>query len=96
MIKINTSSKTVQVTGLNSFKLEDIRNEEDHRNIESCVSASLKVANSRQPLKHNNRSNDRRLLTEYLTHIGYPNCTYVLICDHVTNRIVCLYRLYCE
>ena len=73
MIKINTSSKTVQVTGLNSFKLEDIRNEEDHRNIESRVSASLKVVISRQPLKHSNRSTDRCLLTDYLKHIGYPN-----------------------
>ena len=72
-IKIATAFRSVAVTGMNLFKLEDIRNEEDHRNIGSHVSAALKTILSRQPLKHNDRINDKFFLTPYLEHIGYPD-----------------------
>ena len=73
-IKIATASRSVVVRGMNLLKLEDIRNEEDHRNNGSHVSAALKAILSRQPLKHNDRINDKScFLTPYLEHIGYPN-----------------------
>ena len=72
-IKVAISSRTVEVRGMSVFKLEDIRNEEDHRNIGSRVSASLKVTLSRHPLKHNNRITDKCYLAHYLEYIGHPN-----------------------
>ena len=88
MIKIDTSSKKVEVIGLDSFKLEDIRNEEDHRNIVSRISASLMAAISRQPLKHSSRSTDKCLLTDYLKHIGYPNPSKPIVIKNVMKCVL--------
>ena len=72
-IKVVISSRTVEVRGMSVFKLEDIRNEEDHRNIGSRVSASLKVTLSRHPLKHSDKITNKCFLARYLEYIGYPN-----------------------
>ena len=73
IINIDAVSRTVEVRGMNVFKLEDIRNEEDHRNIGSRISASLKVTLSRHPLEHSDMITDECFLTPYLEYIGYPN-----------------------
>ena len=73
IINIDTVSRTIEVRGMNVFKLEDIRNEEDHRNIGSRISASLKVTLSRHTLEHSDMITDECFLTPYLEYIGYPN-----------------------
>ena len=87
-IKIFASSRTVEVRGMSVFNLEDIRNEEDHRNIGSRISASLKVTLSRHPLKHSDRITDKCFLGRYLEYIGYPNPSKPILMKNVMKCVI--------
>ena len=74
VIKIDASSRAVEVKGMNVYKLEDIRNEDDHTNMASLISASLKIAISKKPMRHSDRIHTEKcFLGRFLEYIGYPN-----------------------